>query len=115
MTGIITNTCKVGQGAACCRYLTMGSRGWVCCKTNRSLKRAVDQRASSMKAKGDNCAGVRDLANFDINQMLGHWVSELEPEVVNTFPGVPAGLTVQGHSAKSIYVDLLGPTRRDAR
>jgi hypothetical protein len=55
----IRETCKVGQRAACCRYLMMGSKGWRCAKLDALLKKHLDQRveAHSMSAQGDNCAG----------------------------------------------------------
>jgi len=61
ISGWLRDTCKVGAGAACCRYVTMGAAGWGCAKVDATLKRAIDQRAASMKAQGDNCEGVDDL------------------------------------------------------
>ena len=54
----IKGICKIGQGAACCRYLTMGSGGW-CCEKTTSLKQVLDARAvaGTMVALGDNCEG----------------------------------------------------------
>ena len=53
-----TSTCKVGQGAACCRYLAMGPNGWSCEK-HSEMGRYLDQRvaAETMNARGDNCPG----------------------------------------------------------
>lgn len=50
--------CKVGQGPACCRYLTMAPDGWSCEK-HGNLKKYLDCRVamSSMVARGDNCPG----------------------------------------------------------
>ena len=58
----ITGICKIGQGAACCRYLTVGPDGW-CCEKTTSLKHILDTRAlaGTMIARGDNCEG-RPLA-----------------------------------------------------
>ena len=55
----VMNTCKLGQGAECCRYLTMGIDGWECAK-NKPLARIIDERfkADMMNAQGDNCEGV---------------------------------------------------------
>ena len=50
------STCKIGQGAACCRYLTIGPRGWSCEKL--SPLAAVIDRREDMNAKGDNCSGL---------------------------------------------------------
>lgn len=51
------NVCRMGQGADCCRYLTMGSQGWSCAKRT-SLRFVIDRRVAEMTAKGDNCDGV---------------------------------------------------------
>jgi hypothetical protein len=59
--GYLASTCKVGQGAACCRYVTMGPEGWECGKMDPAIKRAIDARAALMGAKSDNCDGVTDL------------------------------------------------------
>lgn len=54
----IENICKIGQGASCCRYLTVGVKGWACEKTT-SLRAAIDQRVltGQFTALGDNCEG----------------------------------------------------------
>lgn len=53
------STCRIGQGAACCRYLTMSPKGWECQK-HQSLRGLLDQRVSdgTINARGDNCEGV---------------------------------------------------------
>jgi len=50
--------CLMGQGAACCRYLTIGAQGWSCEKHSR-MGRTLDARvaAKTMTAQGDNCEG----------------------------------------------------------
>lgn len=55
----VKSLCKIGQGDACCRYLTMGSDGWGCAKLSRELRKQIDERvtAGTMNAKGDNCSG----------------------------------------------------------
>lgn len=50
-------TCKIGQGAECCRYLTVGAGGWSCAKPT-AMRHAIDNRLKDIKAKGDNCDGV---------------------------------------------------------
>jgi hypothetical protein len=49
--------CKPGT-TECCRYLTMGPRGWSCEK-HGSLKALLDERVrtGTMRATGDNCEG----------------------------------------------------------
>lgn len=56
--------CKVGQGAACCRYLAMSVRGWSCEKLT-PLGRLLDARVErgEMNARGDNCPGKDTLTN----------------------------------------------------
>lgn len=48
-------TCKMGQGAACCKYLVMAG-GFACAKPS-TLKFTIDARGDSMTAQGDNCPG----------------------------------------------------------
>ena len=49
--------CKMGQGADCCRYITVGAEGFLCAKDDPYLKPAIDRRVIQMTAKGDNCDG----------------------------------------------------------
>ena len=49
--------CKAGQGSACCRYLLGGPEGFHCGKLDAAMRAAIDERQSTMVAKGDNCAG----------------------------------------------------------
>lgn len=59
ITDEVANTvCKMGQGADCCRYLSMGKDGWSCLKLTE-LKPYLDARVQSgtMNARSDNCEG----------------------------------------------------------
>ena len=49
------SVCKIGQGADCCRYLSMGAEGFSCEKLS-PLGDTIDLR-DDMTAKGDNCEG----------------------------------------------------------
>lgn len=53
--------CRVAEGDATCRYLTMSARGWGCEKLT-TLRRVIDERvaAGTFNAKGDNCPGKGD-------------------------------------------------------
>lgn len=53
----VKTICKIGQGALCCRYLTVGRNGFNCEK-HTALKNVLDARIEVMVAKGDNCEGV---------------------------------------------------------
>lgn len=55
----VAEVCKMGQGNACCRYLTMHPKGWSCEKLG-NLKDTLDRRveADTINAKGDNCEGL---------------------------------------------------------
>ncbi len=53
----ITNTCKIGQGAECCRYLVCGTKGMECGRLQPKLAEMIDGRVSLMNAKGQNCKG----------------------------------------------------------
>jgi hypothetical protein len=50
------HVCKIGQGAATCRYLTVGADGWHCAKADLRLMAQIDAR-DNMTAKADNCTG----------------------------------------------------------
>lgn len=58
--GRLESVCKVGQGAATCRYVTGQALGICCVKKVQSLKDHLDQRAAtgSITARGDNCSGL---------------------------------------------------------
>jgi hypothetical protein len=54
----VKSVCKMGQGAACCRYLIMSVGGFECAKLT-ALKAHLDARVAKedMRARGDNCPG----------------------------------------------------------
>lgn len=55
----IQSTCKIGQEAACCRYLVLDPyKGFQCGKLSPSTKAMFDARVKTMSAQGDNCEGV---------------------------------------------------------
>lgn len=63
MTGAIpktfvVETCKMGQMAACCRYLAVGKNGF-CCLKHGEHHAYLDRRVENedMNARGDNCVG----------------------------------------------------------
>lgn len=55
----VDSVCRMGQGADCCRYLTIGPEGLECAKLT-PLKATLDQRVAtgSFTARGDNCDGI---------------------------------------------------------
>lgn len=67
-TEYANETCKIGQGAECCRYLTMHPNGWSCEKSS-PLKSYLDfrVRANMMISHGDNCEG-KDSRKTDIDK-----------------------------------------------
>jgi len=48
-------TCKIGQGADCCKYLIGGAKGLECAKLG-VFRSTIDAR-TDMTSKGDNCEG----------------------------------------------------------
>lgn len=58
----IMNTCKIGQGADCCRYVVAGTSGIECAKLT-SMKETIDQRVETgqFTATSDNCDGVDNI------------------------------------------------------
>ncbi len=55
----VREVCKIGQGAECCRYLTMGANGWSCEKLSEmGITLDAKALAGSMTARADNCPGL---------------------------------------------------------
>jgi hypothetical protein len=56
---MVTETCKIGQGHDCCRYLVVGPDGLECAKQNTRAKTTLDLRVElgTIVARGDNCDG----------------------------------------------------------
>jgi hypothetical protein len=57
MNEIIKNTCKIGQGEKCCKYLVVGTGGFECMKLHN--KEFIDRQWAKTQhvAQGDNCEG----------------------------------------------------------
>ena len=56
----LKETCKMGQGNDCCRYIIVHPEdGFVCGKEEPDIKSVLDERVDnlSMTARGDNCEG----------------------------------------------------------
>ena len=60
----IKTTCKIGQGAECCKYLVMGGGGFECMKATPEGKATIDKNweATPHVSQGDNCEGKKDLS-----------------------------------------------------
>lgn len=58
MNTIVRDTCKIGQGAECCKYLVMGN-GFECMKVDPANKNIIDTNWANHEhvAQGDNCDG----------------------------------------------------------
>lgn len=52
-------TCRMGQGADCCRFLVGTPDGLACAKLDASLSATINERyaADTMIARADNCPG----------------------------------------------------------
>lgn len=59
MNDNIKNVCKIGQGAACCKYLVVGHDGFECMKIDLKSKNVIDinWQQNEHVAQGDNCDG----------------------------------------------------------
>ena len=57
----VKNTCRIGQGAACCAYLVAGGNGLECAK-GTAIELVIQARVvqRSMNALGDNCDGWKE-------------------------------------------------------
>ena len=70
MSKHIKDTCKIGQGNDCCRYLMMGPKGFECAKFG-AAKSLLDARARNkdMVAQADNCDGYSEQESINyLNQ-----------------------------------------------
>jgi hypothetical protein len=67
ITATVNNTCKIGQGAACCKYLVMGANGFECMKVDPVSKLIIDTNWAKHPhtAQGDNCAGETDYSKLN--------------------------------------------------
>jgi hypothetical protein len=63
MKEYIETTCKIGQGAQCCKYLLVCSNGFECAKVDSAFKEVVDRvwATAHRVPQGDNCRGSRDF------------------------------------------------------
>lgn len=62
----IVDVCKVGQGAACCKYLLAGTKGLECGKLTE-WKKIVDDnwKVTPHVAQGDNCQGINGVLTIE--------------------------------------------------
>lgn len=58
----IRDVCRMGQGAACCSFLILGSGGFECAKGTSLEQTLRVRREFGMTAQGDNCSGPPDYA-----------------------------------------------------
>jgi len=51
--------CKMGEGAACCRFVVAGAEGIECAKHQEEIAAEINRRvaAGAFTAQGDNCPG----------------------------------------------------------
>jgi hypothetical protein len=68
MIDYIKQVCKIGQGAACCRYLGVGQDGLECLKVDPGIKKVVDKSWATTEhvAQGDNCDGQKNLSMAEV-------------------------------------------------
>ena len=59
MNNFLANTCKLGQGLSCCRYLVIATTGFECVKLS-NIQHSIDFRVATgtMTAQGNNCDGL---------------------------------------------------------
>ena len=63
---MVTDTCKIGQGHDCCRYLVVGRRGFECAKHSICAAATLDFRVEmeTITARGDNCEGFTETESI---------------------------------------------------
>lgn len=66
MSPFVKDTCKIGQGHDCCRYLLMGAKGFECAKLSKTGA-LLDSRVAdkSMNARGNNCDGYTESESIN--------------------------------------------------
>lgn len=55
---MLKETCKLGQGNDCCRYIIADPEKGIVCAKKTPLKETIDANVHHMTAKADNCEGV---------------------------------------------------------
>lgn len=60
----LKEVCKIGQGKDCCRYVTVGPKGFECAKNTGLLRCILNTKVerNMMVAQGDNCDGIKEVA-----------------------------------------------------
>jgi len=58
MNNNLKDVCKIGQGAACCKFLLCGSNGFECAKAEGWEFEILEKWNSTKVAQGDNCSGL---------------------------------------------------------
>lgn len=95
--GHVENVCKIGQGEASCRYLSVesGSQGTrYSCQKYGELREVIDNRATqgTMRSKGNNCGGMVELiqlAQKDLAGNITHYEEHMPYiEIDGTFDGI---------------------------
>lgn len=62
VSNYVKNTCRIGQGAACCRFLAIDPlTGFDCLKMTARGRAMIAQRQPHMTAQADNCEGIEQL------------------------------------------------------
>ena len=61
---ILKTVCNIRQSEKACRYIMLGSQGFVCMKHTK-IRQAIDSLCDKdqMTAKGDNCHGLGETLN----------------------------------------------------
>lgn len=65
----LKEVCKIGQLEKTCKYIALGSKGFICGKTDSVLSVAI-RRMKDMVAQGDNCAGDPDVLDPILNEEI---------------------------------------------
>jgi hypothetical protein len=59
---MLTETCKIGQRSACCRFIVASGEGIQCAKLDATLAKQINESVTAglFTAQGDNCEGLPD-------------------------------------------------------
>lgn len=104
----VLNVCRMGQGADCCKFLTMGIDGFQCARTNAFLEAMLYAREDM----SINCLGCY-LVDGDPSDRMIEWINR-----VSGWDGEPSGITLADGTeiwnGDFIAMDLDGNLRRVA-
>lgn len=63
--GYVQDTCLIGQGERCCRYIMVDGDGFFCAKNDPDGEAIIARSLAGMTSQGDNCKGYNEEGHGD--------------------------------------------------